>query len=70
MEIEDLVLKFTTTRMRLKLDNLFKGDKALGKLIYIKTNLSIFHQKDILFTIKTINVHKACWRIYYVVLYV
>lgn len=30
VDIKDLVLTFTTTRMRLKLDNLFKGDKALG----------------------------------------
>ncbi|VVC25553.1 Haemolymph juvenile hormone binding [Cinara cedri] len=30
VDVVDLKLKFTTTRMRLKLDNLFKGDKALG----------------------------------------
>jgi len=29
-EVKDLVLKFTTTKLYLKLDNLFKGDKALG----------------------------------------
>ncbi|XP_050443509.1 protein takeout-like [Adelges cooleyi] len=30
LEITDLFLKFTTSRLRLKLENLFKGDKALG----------------------------------------
>lgn len=29
-EVKDVVLSFSTTKMRLKLDNLFKGDKALG----------------------------------------
>ncbi|XP_050541478.1 protein takeout-like [Daktulosphaira vitifoliae] len=30
LEITDLVFRFSTTLMRLKLDNLFKGDKVLG----------------------------------------
>jgi len=30
VDIKDLILTFTTTKMRLRLDNLFKGDKALG----------------------------------------
>jgi len=35
-EIKDLILKFTVTKMHLKLDNLFNGDKALGN------NMNIF----------------------------
>ncbi|XP_060873611.1 protein takeout-like [Metopolophium dirhodum] len=45
MDIKDLKLAFTTTKMQLKLDNLFKGDKALGN------NMNVFlneNWKDIL----------------------
>lgn len=31
VDVDDLKLFFTTTRLRLKLDNLFKGDRALGE---------------------------------------
>lgn len=34
MDVSDIRLKFTTTKLRIKLDNLFKGDKALGKYIH------------------------------------
>ena len=33
MEIQDMSLKFTTSKMHIKLDNLFNGDKVLGKSI-------------------------------------
>lgn len=33
VEIQELSLKFTTSRMHIKLDNLFNGDKVLGKSI-------------------------------------
>lgn len=39
-EVKDVVLSFTTTKMRLKLDNLFKGDKALGESICFNKYLS------------------------------
>lgn len=30
MEIQDMSLKFTTTKVHIMLDNLFNGDKVLG----------------------------------------
>ena len=36
MEIQDISLKFTTTRMHIKLENLFNGDKVLGKPLVTK----------------------------------
>lgn len=32
VDVKDIILTFTTSKMRISLDNLFKGDKALGKL--------------------------------------
>ncbi|XP_022179649.1 protein takeout-like [Myzus persicae] len=50
VDIKDIKLTFTTTRLHLKLDNLFKGDKALGN------NMNVFlneNWKDILAELQT-----------------
>uniref|UniRef100_A0A2H8TXF5 Protein takeout n=1 Tax=Melanaphis sacchari TaxID=742174 RepID=A0A2H8TXF5_9HEMI len=50
VDVKDIKLTFTTTKMHIKLDNLFKGDKALGN------NMNTFlneNWKDILAELQT-----------------